>query len=195
MSRPRPRSGERLWARVGVSCDELSCTVLSLGLQPHRLTRGYLARRLRAAARAGHPIVLTLAELRAEPPQLSGKVLFVCENPSIVAAAARTLGAHCPPLLCTGGWPNTAVAAVLDAAEAAGMDILVHADGDEAGAAIAARVLQRASTRAWRSLDPCARIHEEALLAELLDDLRGRWVRQGLFKLRGAGWRDDPVVF
>ena len=44
-----------LWARVGVSCDELSCTALTLGLRPHRLARGYLAGRLRAAARAGTP--------------------------------------------------------------------------------------------------------------------------------------------
>lgn len=160
-----------VWARVGISCDELSCTVLALGLRPHRLARGYLAGRLRAAARAGRPLVLTLAELRDEPPRLMGEVLFVCENPSIVAAAASTLGARCPSLLCTAGWPNTAVAAVLDAAETSGMEILVHADGDEAGAAIAARVLTRSGARPWRTVDPNAGIHEESLLDELLDDL------------------------
>ena len=85
-----------LWARVGVSCDELSCTALTLGLRPHRLARGYLAGRLRAAARAGRPLVLTLAELRAEPPRLGGETLFVCENPSIVAAAAAALGVSLP---------------------------------------------------------------------------------------------------
>jgi uncharacterized protein (TIGR02679 family) len=173
-----PDEWRGLWARVGVTCDELSCTVLTLRLRPHRLARGYLAGRLRAAARKGRPIVLTLAELRAEPPRLFGKVLFVCENPSIVAAAANALGPGCPPLLCTGGWPNTAVAAILDAAEAAGMDILVHADGDAAGAAIVARVLKRARARPWRSVDPCAGVHEEALLDELLDDLGSGWVGQ-----------------
>jgi len=173
-----PDEWRGLWARVGVSCDELSCTALTLGLRPHRLARGYLAGRLRAAARAGRPIVLTLAELRAEPPRLSGEFLFVCENPSIVAAAANALGAGCPPLLCTSGWPNTAVAATLDAAEAAAMDILVHADGDEAGAAIAARVLRRTRARPWRSVDPSAGIHEEALLDDLLDDLGSGWVGQ-----------------
>jgi uncharacterized protein (TIGR02679 family) len=160
-----------LWARVGVSCDELSCTALTLGLRPHRLARGYLAGRLRAATRAGKPLVLTLAELRAEPPRLAGETLFVCENPSIVAAAAGALGARCPPLLCTAGWPNTAVAAVLDAAEAASMGVLVHADGDEAGAAIAGLVLKRAGARPWRTVDARAGIHEESLLDELLDDL------------------------
>ena len=160
-----------LWARVGVSCDELSCTALTLALRPHRLARGYLAGRLRAAARAGRPLVLTLAELRAEPPRLTGEVLFVCENPSIVAAAAAAFGAGCPPLLCTAGWPNTAVAFVLDAAEAAAMEILVHADGDAAGAAIAALVLRRSGARPWRTVDASAGIHEESLLDELLDDL------------------------
>jgi uncharacterized protein (TIGR02679 family) len=161
-----------LWARVGVSCDELSSTVLALGLRPHRLARGYLAGRLRAAVRHGRPLVLTLAELRAEPPRLAGPTLFVCENPSIVAAAASVLGARCPPLLCTGGWPNTAVAAVLDAAEAAGMSILVHADGDAAGEEIAGRVLRRRRARRWRQQPAInGSVHEEALLDELLADL------------------------
>jgi uncharacterized protein (TIGR02679 family) len=95
----------------------------------------------------------------------------VCENPSIVAAAATTLGARCPPLICTAGWPNTAVAAILDAAESAGMAIRVHADGDDAGAAIAARVLTRAGARPWRETATSIGLHEEALLDELLADL------------------------
>lgn len=125
--------------------------------------------------------MLTLAELRAEPPWLTGPVLFVCENPSIVAAAGSTLGSRCPSLLCTAGSPNTAVAAILDAAQAAGMEILVHADSDEAGAAIAARVLQCSGARPWRSVDASAGIHEESLLDELLDDLRSGWVGQARF--------------
>jgi uncharacterized protein (TIGR02679 family) len=161
-----------LWERFGVSCDELSCTALVLGLRPHRLARGYLAGRLRAAASHGRPLVVTLAELRSEPPRLSGETLFVCENPSILAAAAKALGARCPPLLCTGGWPNTAVAAVLHAAEKAGMRILVHADGDAAGAEITARVLRRRRACRWR--EPPSQsppVHEEAILQDLLGDL------------------------
>jgi hypothetical protein len=42
-------------------------------------------------------------------------------------------GSRYPALLWTAGWPNTAVAAILDAAEAVGMEILVNADDDEAG--------------------------------------------------------------
>ncbi len=172
-----------LWARVGVSCDELSCTALTLGLRPHRLAHGYLAGRLRAAARAGSPLVLTLQELRRDPLRLAFGSLFVCENPSIVAAAAAELGARCPPLLCTEGWPNTAVAAILDAAESARMEILVHADGDAAGAAIAARVLKRAGSRPWREVKPHTGVHEEALLDELLADLGSGCVGQGRLEL------------
>ncbi|MGA2924896.1 MAG: TIGR02679 family protein [Solirubrobacteraceae bacterium] len=182
-ARPRePMSADAwraLWARVGVSCDELSCTVLTLGLRPHRVARGYLAGRLRAAARAGRPIVLTLAELRTEPPHLAGERLFVCENPSIVAAACNELGPRCPPLLCTAGSPNAAVTAILDAAESANMEILVHADGDHAGAAITARVLKRPRARLWRDGKPSTGVHEEAVLDELLVDLDSGWIGQG----------------
>ncbi len=173
-----------LWARVGVSCDELSCTALALALRPHRIARGYLASRLRAATRAGRPIVLTLNELRLEPLNLAKGPLFVCENPSIVAAAASALGARCPPLLCTGGWPNAAVAAILDAAESAAMEILVHADGDDAGAAIAARVLRRNGSRPWRQITASTGVHEEALLDELLGDLGGGRIGQRRFQFR-----------
>lgn len=172
-----------LWARVGVSCDELSCTALTLGLRPHRFARGYVAARLRAAAHAGRPLVLTLQELRLEPVRLAPGVLFVCENPSIVAAAAAALGARCPPLLCTEGWPSTAVAAILDAAEAAEMEILVHADGDAAGVAIASRVLKRARARPWREVKASSGVHEEALLDDLLDDLTSGCVGQRRLRL------------
>jgi uncharacterized protein (TIGR02679 family) len=176
-----PRSADEwrgIWARFGVSCDDLSCTALTLGLRPHRLARGYVAGRLRAAARVGLPLVLTLQELRHEPLRLAPGPLFVCENPSIVVAASATLGTRCPPLLCTEGWPTTAVATILDAAEAAGMRILVHADSDEAGAAIAARVLKRRRAEPWRVVDPRAGVHEEALLDELLEDLGNGWIGQ-----------------
>ena len=128
-----------LWARVGISCDELSCTALTLGLRPHRLSRGYLAGRLRAAGRAGRPLVLTLAELRAEPPRLA---LATCcssaRTPRSSPPRPKRSGPAVHRCCAPSGWPNTAVAMVLDAAESAGLEILVHADSDHAGAAIAA---------------------------------------------------------
>ncbi|MGI8902668.1 MAG: DUF2399 domain-containing protein [Solirubrobacteraceae bacterium] len=85
-----------------------------------------------------------------------------------------------PPLLCTGGWPNTAVAAVLDAAQQAGMEILVHADGDAAGIAIAAHVLRRPGATPWQiaatpaDTETVGFCHEEAMVDELLEDLAAR---------------------
>jgi hypothetical protein len=52
------------------------------------------------------------------------------------------------------------------------MQILVHADGDPAGAAIAELVLRRKRARPWRELDADSGVHEEALIDELLSDLR-----------------------
>jgi len=139
-----------LWGRFGVSCDELSCTVLALGLRPHRRGRGPLARRLRAAHRQGEPVVLTLRELRRNQLELLGEALYVCENPAVVAAAAEALGRRCRPLVCSAGWPSTAVAVVLDAAERAGMAIGVHADFDAAGVRIVERISARPGASPWR---------------------------------------------
>lgn len=173
-----PRSSEawrEAWERFGVSCDQLSCTALALGLRPTRAARDPLARRLRAAAGAGEPTVVTLRELRRWPPRLAGHALYVCENPAVVATAADALGRACAPLLCTRGWPNAAVAAVLDAATTAGMTLHAHADHDDTGRAIVRRLLERPRARPWRidvEAFPVDVVHEEAVVDRLLADLR-----------------------
>jgi uncharacterized protein (TIGR02679 family) len=138
-----------LWARAGVVCDDLSCTALVLGLRPRRTSTGRLARRLRSAARAGEPAILTLRELR-QGIALTGDVLFCCENPAVVSAAATELGRHCAPLLCTQGWPNSATGLVLDAAARAGTEVRVHADFDWAGLAIVNRLASAPGALPWR---------------------------------------------
>ena len=45
---------------------------------------------------------ICLARARADPE----RTVFVCENPSVVAAAADRLGRRCRPLLCTEGSPR-----------------------------------------------------------------------------------------
>lgn len=95
-------------------------------------------------------MVLILRELRRHRLELLGGTLYVCENPAVVAAAAEALGRRCRPLVCSAGWPSTAVAAVLDAAERAGMTIGVHADFDAAGVAILERISARPGARPWR---------------------------------------------
>ena len=85
--------------------------MLSLGLRVRRSARGYVAGRLRAAARAGKPL--------------------------------------------------------------AGLRILVHADEDAAGLAIAGLVLKRPGAPPWREVNADSGVQEESLLDELLADLRG----------------------
>jgi hypothetical protein len=63
------------------------------------------------------------------------------------------------------------------------MEILVHADGDAAGVAIASRVLKRARARPWREVKASTGVHEEALLDDLLDDLTSGCVGQRRLRL------------
>lgn len=90
MSVPPPGNAmerRRLWAAVGVVCDALSADVLTLGLHP--IGEGLLARHLREATAIGEPRRTTLRELSRESITVAaGTSVFVCENPSVVAAAA-----------------------------------------------------------------------------------------------------------
>ncbi len=85
-------SRREIWAAVGVHLDELSSTVLCLGLPGDSLTP--LGRILAAMRAAGEPSVLTLRQLRRhDGPVLAGDGLVrLCENPVVVAAAAEELG-------------------------------------------------------------------------------------------------------
>lgn len=60
--------------------------------------------------------------------------------------------------MCSGGWPNTAVVTVLDAAERAVVAVRVHADFDSAGVAIVERLTARSGASRWRfDIGDCAR--------------------------------------
>ncbi len=170
-----------LWDGVGVDCDDLSCAALALGLRARRPARGYLAARLGAAASAGRPLVLTLRELRDRPPRLRGPELFVCENPSIISSAASALGARCPPLLCSGGWPNTAVGTIVRLAAESGMSLRISADRDQAGHAIAARLLEAPGAEPWilPGEDAPEAIYEEQRADRLIASLAERAHRRG----------------
>ena len=81
-----------VWASVGLLRDELSTTVLAVGLpgDPGSTT----GRMLGALAAAGEPAVSTLRQLTRDPPRLPlhGVPVSVCENPVVVAEAADRLG-------------------------------------------------------------------------------------------------------
>ncbi len=115
--RPRTAAGDReTWAAVGVVRDELSSTVLTLGLPAVSAAdavrpdagagagAGVLVARvdggaasptgaaLAAWAGAGQPVVLTVRHLRLDPPVWrpapAGGTVWVCENPVVLAAVA-----------------------------------------------------------------------------------------------------------
>jgi uncharacterized protein (TIGR02679 family) len=111
-----------------VVCDPVSSRVLVLNL---RLDGDAAAGRLAAAAGA-EPLWLTWRSLvggfgSGDPD------VYVCENPSVLIAAADRLGSRCLPLVCTNGRPSAATRRLL-AGVASGDTVLhVRADQDNAG--------------------------------------------------------------
>jgi uncharacterized protein (TIGR02679 family) len=142
-------SRQALWERVGVTSDVLSSTVLAAGLRP--AGQDLVARMLRAAAEAGHAAVLTLGQLRAAGPWAAvPAVVWVFENPAMVALALDRFGDRCPPLVCTSGWPSAAGILLLRRLAAAGAGLRYHGDLDGEGLRIAANVAARTGAQPWR---------------------------------------------
>ena len=95
---------------------------------------------------------MTLRSLMAATPlSFAHETVLVCENPAVVSAAAERLGDASPPLLCTGGWPNTAVTTLLEALSASGCELRVQCDGDSEGQAIHAHVRREHGAVPWLS--------------------------------------------
>lgn len=138
-----------VWSRAGVACDALSATVLTLGLRP--LGPGAVASAARVMAEAGQPHVLTLHAMLTERPAFEPQMVFVCENPALVAfAAARLRGSSHAPLVCTGGWPSTAVSRLLRALRQSGCTLRMQGDFDWEGARIHRHVGHAHSAANWR---------------------------------------------
>jgi uncharacterized protein (TIGR02679 family) len=74
----------------------------------------------------------------------------VCENPSVVAAAADRHGPHCQPLICVSGQPSAAALRLLELAVAAGIPLRYHGDFDWYGIAIANFLRRRFDWLPWR---------------------------------------------
>ncbi|GAB3727673.1 TIGR02679 family protein [Nocardiopsis nanhaiensis] len=140
----------RVWASAGVLKDELSSTVLTLNLPGEDATA--TGRALTALGGAGQPAVLTLRQLvRDRPrPDWSGVTVSVCENPTVLAAAADRLGADCAPLVCLQGQPSAAALTLLRQAASGGARVRLHADFDWGGVRIASRVAAQVGWTPWR---------------------------------------------
>ena len=144
------------WAAVGVLCDELSSSVLVIGLPGDATTTG----RLLALARSdGQPLWLTLRQLARDPPHWGRDVrrVYVCENPSVVALAADRLGPACPALVCTNGQPSAAAMVLLRALRKTGAPLLHHGDFDWGGVRIANVLHRRLGAVPWQFDDAAYR--------------------------------------
>lgn len=138
------------WAAVGVLCDELSNTVLTLALPGDGSPTG----RMLAAADAGRePVWLTLRQLVRSPPRwraLALREVLVVENPSVVGIAARRPGPVPMPIVCTNGQPRAATMVLLRALAAADVRLRYHGDFDWGGLTIANVLCRRLAIKPWR---------------------------------------------
>lgn len=127
-----PAEWRRTWRTAGVFCDEVSSRVLVLNLP----LRGDAPAAAVAGAVPGEPTWLTLRSLAGSLEVPAGTTVFVCENPTVVEAAADRLGIGCAPLVCTDGRPSQAVLDLLRALVAGGAAVRARADFDAAGVGI-----------------------------------------------------------
>ncbi|MGH3622172.1 MAG: DUF2399 domain-containing protein, partial [Sciscionella sp.] len=133
---PRPlragRAWRDAWASVGVRCDGVSPRVLVLNLP---LSGDSPSARLCAVA-AGEPIWLTMRSLSGNWSVPEPRTVFVCENPTVLEAAADLLGADCPPMVCTDGFASGAALDLIGGLSDAGCRLRIRADVDPAGFSI-----------------------------------------------------------
>jgi hypothetical protein len=92
------------WEEVGVVCDPVSSRVLVLNLVLH----GDAAACRLIGAAGPEPLWLTWRSLSG-PFGCDAPDVHVCENPSVLIAAADQLGADALPLVCTNGRPSAGV--------------------------------------------------------------------------------------
>lgn len=136
-----------LWASAGVACDAVSTDVLVLNLA--LAGGGVLARALQPLVEAGQPARITLRQLLADEGPVGPRVIHVCENPSVIEAAAERMGAESPALLCTEGRPTSATTLLLRRAVAAGATVRFHCDFDWSGIAIGNALLRSHGCQPW----------------------------------------------
>jgi uncharacterized protein (TIGR02679 family) len=135
------------WASVGVRCDTVSSRVLVLNLPLYGQSP---AVRLCAAAR-GEPLWLTQRLLAGGWSAPAGTTVFVCENPTVVEAAADALAVDCPPLVCTDGIASGAALDLVAGLATAGCYVAVRADFDDAGITVVDQIRSVApAARLWR---------------------------------------------
>jgi uncharacterized protein (TIGR02679 family) len=138
-----------VWTCYRVLPDEVSSSALVLNLH---FSGNPLQDAINRFAEAGEPCRLLLRHCNQLTPHVLGDIpVFVCENPSVLEAAAIELGAACPPLICTEGQPSLACQKLLIACHAQRLQLHYHGDFDWGGIRIGNYVHRIAPTiRPWR---------------------------------------------
>ena len=136
------------WATAGVVVDAVSASTLTLNLPVIGVSR--LARVCESMV--GEPIRLTARQIDRKENDFAvqGRTIFVCENPTIVAAAANALRGDCPPMICIDGWATTPSLLLLRRLEQDGARLKYQGDGDWAGISIAAELRRHVAVTPWR---------------------------------------------
>jgi uncharacterized protein (TIGR02679 family) len=146
---PRGRARQRaLWEMHGAIADDLASQVLVLNLACRG--GGPAARWLTEARDCGIPFRLTLQQQAADDVLPVASDIFICENPAVLRVAASSLGAGCPPLVCTEGIPSAACHKLLDAAVAQGARLRWRADFDWTGLRIVGSAIASHGAQPWR---------------------------------------------
>jgi uncharacterized protein (TIGR02679 family) len=171
------------WEALGVICDPLSSRVLTLNLS---MAGSAPACAITAAAnQTGEPVWLTWRSLNGDfaldrnqcgpDPHVD---VYVCENPTVVAAAADRLASGAYPLVCTNGVPSGAVRKLLAGLATTGARLCIRADDDPTGQAIVAQLTATLPhTSLWRyeqrppENSAESPQYEERVLSALLGDL------------------------
>jgi uncharacterized protein (TIGR02679 family) len=151
------RAAERraLWSGQGVVADETSSTVLTSGLRPE--PDGPLTTAARRWADGLVPLPLPLVAVQAERWRLpSGAAVWVCENPSVLAAAVGLP----VTVVCLEGRPSLAATVLLRSLADGGARLRYHGDFGAGGISIANDVVGRLGAEPWRFR---AADHREAL--------------------------------
>ena len=135
--------GERareLWAAAGVLVNELARPALALNLPGP------------TGAEPGEPAYLSLRRLLRSPPAwtVTGRPVFVCENPNLLGIAADQLGPSCAPLVCTDGMPAAAQRVLLTQLRSAGAALHYPGDFDWPGLRIGNQMIREHDARPWR---------------------------------------------
>lgn len=136
------------WQALGVLVDTVSASTLVLNLPVTADTK--LARV--CASMRGEPLRFTARQLEREQTAFSVQdaVVFVCENPTVVAAAANALGDRCPPLVCVDGRATTPSLLLLRQLARDGATLRYQGDADWPGIAIAADLRRHVDLQPWR---------------------------------------------